>query len=405
MSLDVATAGGARDVAARLDALREYGILDTPPEPAFDDIAALAARLCGAPIALISFVDEDRQWFKALVGVTASETDLSRSVCSHAILSPDELVEIPDTTLDPRTAANPLNDEAPLMRFYAGAVLRTPSGVAIGSLCVLDSHPRRLNEDQRAALPILARQVIGQLELRRTVAAEISAIGRLAAQNADLERALEAERILKLEIDHRVKNSLQLVGSLLQMQAHRAQSADVRAALLDAHGRVTAISSVHGALNRSSKMDRVLLPEYVHSLITELRSQAPGNIAVDLDVEEIELSTAVASPFALIVNEFVTNCLKHAFPDGRAGRISLRVHRDPSDPRRAIVRIADDGIGHAGGGSSSGGLGTRIMMALAGQIGAVLDLTADTTGTSLAFDFLTEPGDDDAVEIAGNPAS
>jgi len=162
----------------RIAALGRYEILDTPPERAFDDLAALAAAICEAPTALVSFVDADRQWFKARVGLEVDQTPREDSFCSRAIEGPGLMV-IPDARADARFAANPLVAGAPLIRFYAGAPLVTPDGQALGTICVIDTSPRDLRPDQREALLALGRLAVDQLELRRQ-----------AAALADSERAL-----------------------------------------------------------------------------------------------------------------------------------------------------------------------------------------------------------------------
>jgi GAF domain-containing protein len=150
----------------RLRVLWQYEVLDTVPEEIFDDLTELAARICEAPIALISLVDEERQWFKSKVGVSLSETSRDISFCAHTITQSDLFV-VPDATLDPRFAKNPLVVSEPRIRFYAGAPLITPDGYALGTLCILDKNPRELRADQKQALRILARHVVSQLELRR----------------------------------------------------------------------------------------------------------------------------------------------------------------------------------------------------------------------------------------------
>jgi PAS domain S-box-containing protein len=156
--------------AERLAALDRYGILDTGPEQDFDDLAHLAAELLGVPMAAVSLVTVGRQWFKAEVGLGVRETPVEMSVCAHAILEPEGLV-VPDTTADPRFAANPLVTGAPHLRFYAGALLQTPEGLPLGALCVLDTVPRPegLTPHQHFALKTLARQVMVQMELRRAL--------------------------------------------------------------------------------------------------------------------------------------------------------------------------------------------------------------------------------------------
>jgi len=152
--------------AARLEALRRYRILDTAPERHFDDITKLAASICGVPMASISLVDEDRQWFKSRVGMEISETTRKVAFCSHAILGNDLLV-IPDALADERFIGNPLVKEEPCIRFYAGAPLLTAEGHALGTLCVFDRQPRQLVDGQGEALKTLARVVVSELELRR----------------------------------------------------------------------------------------------------------------------------------------------------------------------------------------------------------------------------------------------
>jgi GAF domain-containing protein len=150
----------------RLKVLWQYEVLDTVPEALFDDLTELAAGICEAPIALISLVDEKRQWFKSRFGTTIKETSRDISLCSHAIQQTDLFI-IPDATKDERFAQNPLVTSDPKIRFYAGAPLITPDGYAIGTLCVIDKVPRELRPEQKQALRILARHVVSQLELRR----------------------------------------------------------------------------------------------------------------------------------------------------------------------------------------------------------------------------------------------
>ena len=154
--------------ARRLAALACYQIVDTPREASFDELAELAADLCGAPIAVVNLIASHRQFFKAEVGLGVRETPLDNSFCIHALLE-DEFLLVPDATQDARFACNPLVTGEPHLRFYAGALLKTADGVPIGTLCVLDYQPRTLTALQQKSLRVLARQVMAQLELRREV--------------------------------------------------------------------------------------------------------------------------------------------------------------------------------------------------------------------------------------------
>ncbi|AJC23594.1 hypothetical protein RO07_23350 [Pandoraea pulmonicola] len=154
------------DEAARLAALRRYDILDTPPEPAFERIVRLASHVLGAPISLVSLIDESRQWFKARQGLDTVQTPRSMAFCAHAILS-DEVLVVPDARADRRFADNPMVTGEPNIRFYAGAPLRTPEGHRLGTLCVIDRRPRTLDDEKRALLADLSAIAVDALELRR----------------------------------------------------------------------------------------------------------------------------------------------------------------------------------------------------------------------------------------------
>ncbi|QSX78867.1 GAF domain-containing protein [Agrilutibacter solisilvae] len=151
----------------RQRALDTYRIVDTLPEAAYEDIVRLAAAICGVPIALVSLIDRDRQWFKARVGVDLAETPRDEAVCNHAIGTPEALLEVADLARDPRFAHFPVVTGPIGARFYAGMPLVTPGGAAIGTVCVIDREPRVLSDDQRGALESLARLTVNLLEGRQ----------------------------------------------------------------------------------------------------------------------------------------------------------------------------------------------------------------------------------------------
>lgn len=189
---------------SRLAALRSLELLDTEPEPEFDELVQLAAAVCDVPMSVVTLVDENRQWFKAMVGLHVRETPRSVAFCSHAIEQADMLV-VEDAELDPRFSRNPLVTGEPNVRFYAGMPIYSPDGFAMGTLCVIDNKPRRLNRGQLSALRVIALQVNTKLELRvqrKQLEAALSQAeqsnAELFAAKADLQEA--HERLMQLAV-------------------------------------------------------------------------------------------------------------------------------------------------------------------------------------------------------------
>jgi GAF domain-containing protein len=161
------------DESDRMKVLHEYGVLDTAPEPVYDDIAHVTAGICETPIALIALIDGTRNWFKARVGVDEELTESPRDIsfCGHAIIGRD-IFEVCDAVFDDRFADNPLVAQTPHIRFYAGAPLITPDGYRLGTICAIDLRPRRLSASQRDTLGALSRLVMRQLDRRRGAASQ-----------------------------------------------------------------------------------------------------------------------------------------------------------------------------------------------------------------------------------------
>jgi GAF domain-containing protein len=185
--------------AARVAALQKYDILDSEPEKAFDDLALLASYICKTPIAWISLIDEDRQWFKSKIGVAVAETPRDIAFCNVAIQQPDVFV-VPDTLLDDRFRNNPLVVSDPRIRFYAGAPLISEEGYALGTLCVVDRRPREFTTEQQEALKALSRLVLAQMEFRRNLILLKEALTDRTKEEHERERELKKlqEQLVKV---------------------------------------------------------------------------------------------------------------------------------------------------------------------------------------------------------------
>lgn len=347
--------------ADRLAALQSFDVLDTPREEEFDDICALAAEICGTPVALISLVDDNRQWFKAEIGLGAAQTSLRESICAHAILQ-DDMLEIPDTRMDERTADNPLVTQKDGFRFYAGAVLETDDGLPIGTLCTLDYQPRRLTSTQKDTLRVLARQVMTQLQLRR---------------------ALVQQKLMAQEIDHRVKNPLQSITSIVRLQARRSENLATKSVLNELERRIGSIALLHEALHKASSSEKVRLDSLMSSISGYLQQGVVDSIQVESHFDRIMIESKQASAIALLANEFTANSIKHAFPKAQAGRIGFSGTRMEDGTLRIVME--DDGIGFDRGSVSGDGLGLKIIDATIAQLNATIEQDADNNGVRLVI--------------------
>ncbi|HVR89570.1 MAG TPA: GAF domain-containing protein [Novosphingobium sp.] len=334
----------------RLTAVRRYDILDSPPDGAFDRITALAARLFGVPIAIISIVDEDRIWFKSHHGVPVEQVGRDPGLCASAILTNDPHI-LTDASADPRSLANPLVAGDFGLRFYAGVPLTTHDGYNLGTLCVIDKQARPIDQAQIEDLQDLAAVVMDQMELR------------LAAR-----RAIAQADLMAKEIDHRMMNSLQHVSSLLAMQSRLPGAGDAADQLQLAANRVAAVAQVHRHF-LAEGADVTSCITFLRRLCADLESILDRTIEVSGD--EGNVPTRWIQPIGLFINELVTNAAKH-------GEGLIEVLYEFQDNGHALI-VADEGRNLPAGfdpAAASKSLGMRVVNSLAQQLGGVL-----TTGS------------------------
>ena len=339
--------------ASRLAAVMRYDILDTPPDGAFDRITELAARLLKVPISIISLVDHDRIWFKSHHGLDATQIDREPGLCASAIMQIDPYI-LTDAKTDIRSLANPLVAGSFGLRFYVGVPLRTHDGFNLGTLCVIDSEPRPISEDEIAQLKSLATLVMDQMELR------------LSARNAvaDLSGALHRAEMMAKEIDHRVMNSLQLVAGLLNLQSRALGTSDASNQLSVAATRVLAIARVHQHIYLTEGVEHTDAKGYLERLCSDLSTVAIADNrgGIRVDAVRADIPTHQIVPIGLVVNELVTNALKHGL-----GEIRVSFERAGAE---YCLTVADEGNGPPSESDSGDrkGLGMKVTRLLAQQL-------------------------------------
>jgi two-component sensor histidine kinase len=307
----------------RLAALRSYRVLDTPPEPEFDDLVQLAARVCQAPIALISLIDDRRQWFKAEVGFGVQETPLDRAICLSAMLLPGMTI-VPDLTEDPRFVRNPLVTGEPHLRFYAGAVLRTPDGVPLGALCVLDHRPRDLTEEQASTLTMLAGQVMSQLELRRAIAERDDVL--------EANRTFEQRQsLLVRELHHRVKNTLATVQALVGATGRSTGSFD--AFYRSFSKRIASLAKTHNLLTEDYWQTASLREIALNELKPFAEGRQPRFMLIG---PPVELSADLAVPVGMALHELTTNAICYGALSVPGGHVEVRWSVDEAEGVREL---------------------------------------------------------------------
>ncbi|NMO16038.1 GAF domain-containing sensor histidine kinase [Pyxidicoccus fallax] len=339
------------DEAARLAALAAHDLLDTLPEQDFDDLTSLASRLCETPIALVSLVDRERQWFKSRVGLEAPETPRDVAYCSHTILGDDVMV-VPDAFQDARFHDNPLATGAPHVRFYAGAPLRAESGHKLGTLCVIDHVPRELTPEQLDSLRRLGRQVEAQLRLRL----RMQDLERREAEGRSQRDALGRALRQRDALAELVMKDLQVPLSGIQMNASfitcRPPVPDeVRVAARDIQESAESAQRMVANLMDAGREDSPMVPRLaeldVHGLVTEVAREFSARIQGSH--RQFTTSVRVSRRFMVADRELLRRALdnlldnSYRFTALGSGRVMLEVAQP--EPDLLEVKVRDEGPG------------------------------------------------------------
>ena len=310
-----------------------YDILDTFPEEAFDAITSIAAHICGTPIALISLIDKDRQWFKSHHGLTVSETPRDFAFCAHAILDPDQLFVVEDAQLDNRFFDNPLSTGDPNVIFYAGAPLVSSEGFPLGTLCVIDNKPHTLNSDQRKALADLSNQVIAQMELRRN-------LKELKSKNEELSRYAHL-------ISHDLRSPMQSIYQLSKIIAKESEGnlsekaekamVQLQKKALQSQELVDGILKHSLAGEQAYKPEKIQLPLFINELV-EFCSP-PSDIQIITEVSDSEIVSD-----SIILHQILQNLISNAikYNDKEQGLIRIVANANETE---LIFEIIDNGPG------------------------------------------------------------
>ena len=353
---------------ARMQAVRRYDVLDTPPDGAFDRVTAIAARIFNVPIAIISIVDHDRIWFKSHHGLPVEQIDREPGLCASAILHHDPYI-LEDASKDVRSLTNPLVAGDFGLRFYAGVPLHTHDGYNLGTLCVIDKEVRPITESQIDDLRDLASLVMDQMELRLSARTELERASR----------ANEQANLMAREIEHRVANSLQFVSSILRLQGRQVPE-DVAEHFEMAAHRVGAVARVHRHLLDEENVAYVSALAYITRLSEDLADILGVSVAVT--GEEAQLTTKTIQSVGLLLNELVTNAAKYG-----AGTITVSFSATKSDCK---LSVCDEGKGLPPGFdfAAQKGLGIKIIDVLAKQLGGGVTIGSNNgRGTFLVVTF------------------
>lgn len=332
------------DEDIRLEQLRDYAILDSAPDLAYADLVHLASFICGTPIAAVSLVDEDRQWFKATKGLDTDETAREHAFCAHAIVDPGEVLVVEDATQDPRFADNPHVKGEPNIRFYAGAPLMTADGHGLGTICVMDDEPRELDEDQRRALEALSRQVMIHLELRRTAEDFRRTQNELRSRNTELERKNEELERFADVLSHDLRSPLSTVLGNLDAVRDRISGEELEAVEDAIHGAEQVEAMIDGLrryvhLEQPSEFEPVDLDEVVDDAISNVKQEIEESGA-EIERPDLPVLEGDRPRLVQLFQNLIHNAIRFRSDD--PPRIRIRMSETDDGWR---IEVEDNGVG------------------------------------------------------------
>jgi signal transduction histidine kinase len=327
----------------RLEALASYNILDTLPEVDFEELTLLASQICQTPVALISLLDDKRQWFKSIIGADVRETPKEQAFCAHTIVETEDIMIISDARKDARFAKNPLVTGNPNIVFYAGVPLINPNGYALGSLCVIDVEPKKLTAEQIKSLKILARQVLTQIELRKKV-------NELEVSNKKLLETNTFIQKFAITAAHDIKNplsSILLTSQALQMRLNNTgdqKSRTLAGLTINASKRL--LTLLDEMLNYSNEPALLLSDQRCLQLNKLLKNvveliDVPHSVKVNFPKVEHTLTCSSVALEQIFLN-LLTNAVRYNNKQEGVVNIQFREEGDHYN-----FKISDNGVGIA----------------------------------------------------------
>jgi hypothetical protein len=325
----------------RIADLYNYNILDSLPEKEYNDIVEIAAEICNMPMSVISLVDKDRQWFKAKKGLEDDEASRDVAFCAHAILHPDELMEIENSHADIRFLDNPMVTGAPYVGFYAGVPLLSDKGSAIGTLCVLDTKPNRLTDAQSSSLKALARQIMVLLDIRKKNKELDEQKAELMALNAELSQFAQV-------VAHDIKSpcgNLAMASNLLyEMYKDKLDREGLSIIALMEQSSLSITKMIDGILQHTHIINKAAIKKedftFTH-FITELKNviSLPPDFEFICSCDQEEIHTSRYMLLQILLN-LCNNALK--YNDKPQGKIDVTMKTEPD---KYIFSVTDNGIG------------------------------------------------------------